>query len=489
MACTGAAIRKSGPVNSFRIVLLGRPNAGKSRLFNRMAGEPVALVCDYEGLTRDWQEAPCVPPFPPVSVLDTPGVVPEGGESLSPVQQRMNEQTLKAAQRADAFLFLVDGRSGITHEDIAMARWLRHFFRHHPARPVQVLVNKAESLCSPGASSSVLAEARTLGWGDGLLVSAEHGHGTSDLAEVLCAWSPEHAALLAPVPDEPDSPENEEAPRKTRPVRIVLMGRPNAGKSTLTNAFLGEERVMTGPEAGLTRDAIALPWSWQGHSFVLVDTAGQRRRSRITEAVERMAFRDGDEALRYADAAVVVVDASGMGEDGALDKQDLDLARKVLDEGRVLVLALNKWDQVARRKDRAFLKTIQHQLDGSLGALKGVRWFPVSALGKDGLGDLLEGLTLSCTAWNKRVPTAALNRWLSETVRHCPPPAAGGIVLRARYITQIKARPPTFRLFVSRAGQWPESYMRYITNQLRADFGMEGLPIRLQLRQADNPYT
>ncbi|KAA0581331.1 ribosome biogenesis GTPase Der [Azospirillum sp. B21] len=461
---------------SFTVVLVGRPNVGKSTLFNRLAGKKLALVDDTPGVTRDWRSAPAHVGGLSFTVVDTAGLEDVTDDSL---EARMRRQTEQALARADVALFIIDARAGITPLDRHFANLLRR-----GKTPVLLVANKTEGKASqPG-----MFESYELGLGDPIPLSAEHGEGMADLVEALLPYAPPDDGGEAEETDDGfdpsipigDQPEPEED--RSKPIQIAIVGRPNVGKSTLLNSLLGEERVLTGPEAGMTRDAIAVDWEWRDRRFKLVDTAGMRRRARVDEKVEKLAVADSLRVIRMANVVVLVVDAGAI-----LDKQDLTIARLVISEGRALVIAVNKWDTV---DDRAMaLRQVEDKLQASLGYIKGVKVVTISALKGHKLDTLLDGVLETYTVWNRRIPTAQLNRWIEGVLEHHPPPLVEGRRVKIRYVTQVKTRPPTFALFVNKPLDLPESYQRYLTTHLRESFDMPGVPVRLLLRKGKNPYA
>ncbi|HKS90032.1 MAG TPA: ribosome biogenesis GTPase Der [Stellaceae bacterium] len=440
----------------FTVAIVGRPNVGKSTLFNRLVGRQMALVDDLPGVTRDRREGNGHIADLKFRVIDTAGLEEAAPEALA---GRMRAQTERSLDEADVALLLVDARDGVTPADRHFARWLRRV-----GKPVILVANKAESRAALGE----LGEAYVLGLGDPVAISARHGEGMGELYERLLPLAPEREA--------------EAAPAAEKPLLLAIVGRPNVGKSTLVNRLLGEERLLTGPEPGITRDAIAIDWEWRGRRVRLVDTAGMRRRARIEARLERLSVADTLRAVRFAETVILVLDALQ-----ALERQDLTIANLVAEEGRALVLAADKWDLVADRG--AALTRLRERLDEALPQLKGAALVPVSGLTGHGLDRLMEAVLAADAVWNKRVPTAALNRWLAAIQQHHPPPLVAGRRLRLRYLTQVNTRPPTFALFASRPGELPESYRRYLVNGLREAFDLPGTPIRLMLRKGDNPYA
>jgi GTP-binding protein len=456
---------------TFTVALVGRPNVGKSTLFNRLAGKKLALVDDTPGVTRDWRSAAAYVGGLEFTVVDTAGLEDVSDGSL---EARMRRQTEQAMQRADVALFIIDARAGVTPLDHHFAAILRK-----GPTPVILVANKAEGR----SGLSGMLEAYELGLGDPVAISAEHGEGMADLVEVLLPYaSAGDGAGGAEDTDEPSPGTETDEDDPGAPIQIAIVGRPNVGKSTLLNALLGEERVLTGPEAGMTRDAIAVDWMWNGRRFRLVDTAGLRRRARIDDKVERLAAADALRVIRMAQVVVLVIDAGQ-----TLDKQDLTIARMVFDEGRALVIAANKWDEVADRT--AALKQIDDRLEASLSQARGIPTVTISALKGQKLDVLLKTMEEVYALWNRRMPTAQINRWLEGVMEHHPPPLVEGRRIRIRYATQVKARPPTFALFVNKPLDLPESYQRYLIGSLRECFDLPGVPVRLLLRKSKNPFA
>jgi GTP-binding protein len=467
---------------SLTVAIIGRPNVGKSTLFNRLAGKRIALVDDTPGVTRDRREGAAHLGDLSFTIIDTAGLEESAPATLS---GRMRAQTEAAIADADAVFFLVDARAGIVPDDRVFANLLRR-----AGKPTILVANKAEGR---GGTSGVY-EAFALGLGEPVPISAEHGEGLADLYDALRAAVPEKTA---PPPDEEQgaadahglenegaTPEAaaEPAPAAPRPIRIAVVGRPNAGKSTLINRLLGEERLITGPEAGITRDAIAVPLTWRGRLFDVYDTAGLRRRSRIEGKLEKLSVADTLEAIRFAEVVVLLIDASA-----AFEEQDLRIADLVEREGRALVLGINKWD--LHEAAPGAIAKLHAQADRLLTQVKGVPVVAVSGLAGTGLDHLMKAVTDIHALWNKRIPTAALNRWFDDVLAAHPPPAVSGRRLKLNYITQPKARPPSFVLFCTRADAVPESYKRYLVNALRDSFDLPGVPIRLTLREKANPYA
>jgi GTPase len=439
---------------SFAVAILGRPNVGKSTLFNRLVGRRLALVDDTPGVTRDRREGEGRIADLTFRVVDTAGLEEAVSGSLA---DRMQEQTERALADADVAVLVIDAREGVTAADRHFADRVRR-----SGKPVVLLANKAEGR----AGLPAIAEAYRLGLGDPVPVSAEHGEGLGELYDRL----------------EPFSRQGEPAPSgPERPLQLAIVGRPNVGKSTLVNRVVGEERMLTGPEAGITRDAIAIDWIWQGHPLRLVDTAGLRRKPRVEGKLEQLSVGDALRSIRFAETVILVMDALQ-----PLERQDLTIARLVENEGRALVLALNKWDAVD--EPAALLKHLRERVSVSLPQLQGIAVVPVSALTGYGLDALMKAVTAAGEVWNRRVATADLNRWLATVQQRHPPPLVAGRRLRLRYVTQVNTRPPTFVLFASKPSELPDSYRRYLVNALRREFDLPGTPIRMMLRKGNNPY-
>ncbi|HEU0223701.1 MAG TPA: ribosome biogenesis GTPase Der [Paracoccaceae bacterium] len=441
----------------FTLAIVGRPNVGKSTLFNRLVGRRLALVDDQPGVTRDLREGEAALGHLRFTVIDTAGLEEAADESL---QGRMRQLTERAVERADACLFLIDARAGVTPTDRLFADILRR-----GGKPVILAANKAEGR----AGEAGWLEAYELGLGEVLALSAEHGEGMEELLSVL--------APLAEAPDEAPPPAAEAG----RPLQIAIVGRPNAGKSTLVNAILGEERLLTGPEAGITRDAIAVELDWGGARFRIFDTAGLRKKAKVQEKLEKLSVGDALRAIRFAEVVVVLVDLGS-----PFEVQDLRIADLAEREGRAVVIAVNKWDLATDRGATA--KALREEFERLLPQLRGAPIVFVSGLAGAGLEALRAAILKAHDIWNRRIPTAALNRWLTMQVASHPPPIAAGRRIRLRYMTQVKSRPPSFVAFCSRPEELPESYLRFLVNGLRESFGLEGTPIRLNLRKGENPY-
>ncbi len=446
---------------SLKLAIIGRPNVGKSTLFNRLVGKRVALVDDQPGVTRDLREGEARLGDLRFTVIDTAGLEEARDGSL---QARMRKLTDRAVAEADLCLFLIDARAGVTPQDEAFADILRR-----SGATVLLGVNKAEG--RQGAAGAM--EGFALGLGEPIALSAEHGEGMEALYEALQPLVDAHE-LQSPRAPEEDDP--------TRPIQIAVVGRPNAGKSTLINAILGEDRLLTGPEAGITRDAIGLEVDWGGRRVRVFDTAGMRRKARVQEKLEKLSVGDALRAIRYAEVVVLLLEVGS-----SFETQDLRLADLAEREGRAVVIAVNKWDLETDRGAR--LKALREELDRLLPQLKGAPLVTVSALNGQGLDRLREAVLRTHARWNIRIPTAKLNRWLGVRVEEHAPPAPSGRRIKLRYMTQVKARPPSFVAFCSRPEDMPESYTRYLVNGLRKDFGLEGAPIRFSYRKPKNPYA
>ncbi|HTP81437.1 MAG TPA: ribosome biogenesis GTPase Der [Alphaproteobacteria bacterium] len=457
----------------FRVAIVGRPNVGKSTLFNRLVGRRKALVHDTPGVTRDRREAEAQLGDLIFTAIDTAGLDEAPARSLA---ARMHDQTGRALADADVILFVFDGRAGVTGHDRHFANWLRR-----AGRPIVVVANK----CEGRAGQSGIAEAAGLGLGEAIGISAEHGEGLADLHAALRPYAPEDAILphqeareeqTAPGADSDPGAEAERA------IRVAVVGRPNVGKSTLVNRLVGEERLLTGAEPGITRDAIEIPWTSQGRNFVLVDTAGLRKKARIEDRLERLSTAETIQAVREAQVAILVLDATAM-----LEKQDLSIARLVIEEGRVLVLAINKWDLVD--DPAAAARKLKDRVERSLAQVPGVATVMVSALHGRKLDALVRAVVEGFETWNTRLPTPPLNRWLEGMTESHPPPLVRGRRPRLRFMRQVATRPPTFAIFGAKLTTLPDDYLRYLTNGLRETFKLRGTVIRIVLRQTENPYV
>ena len=450
-------------IMTFTLAIVGRPNVGKSTLFNRLVGRRLALVDDLPGVTRDRREGEARLGDLSFKVIDTAGLEDAERKTLS---ARMQAQTAAAMAQADAVLFVVDARDSATAADRAFANLVRR-----SGKPTILVANKSEGRA--GAAGAL--ESYALGLGEPVAISAEHGEGLVELYDALRAALPDATG-------ERDDEATSIAATEEKPIRIAVVGRPNTGKSTLINHLLGEERLLTGPEAGITRDAIAIDLDWRDRHFRIHDTAGLRRRSRIEEKLERLSVADALNAIRFAEVVIVLIDALA-----PFEEQDIRIADLVEREGRAIVIALNKWDLIER--ESGAMTRLRTEVDRLLPQIKGVPVIALSARTGDVLDRLMAAVIESYANWNRRVPTAALNRFLAQIVSAHPPPAVKGRALRLGYITQPKARPPTFVLFSARAQALPETYRRYLVNGLRENFALPGTPIRLTLRAKENPFA
>lgn len=446
-----------------KVAIIGRPNVGKSTLFNRLAGRRLALVDKTPGLTRDRRETLVDIGGHDVGLIDTAGLDESESQSLG---ARMTAQSEAAIAASDLVLFLIDARTGIVPADEAFADLVRS-----SGKPVLLVANK----CEGKAAESGFYDAYSLGLGEPIAISAEHGEGIGELYSAI-------GEAIAGLAAEQERPGEMAEPEDAQSLRLAIVGRPNAGKSTLVNAVLGEERMITGPEPGITRDAIASDVAWNDRKLRLFDTAGLRRKSRIVDHPEKLAVGDTLNAIRFAEIVILVIDAGN-----PFEKQDLQIADLVVQEGRGLVIAVNKWDLVsAKTKTRSALAA---EVDRLLPQVRGVPLVPVSALKGTGLNELMGAVFDTYETWNRRVPTGALNRWLEEVIERHPPPAVSGRRIRLRFLTQPNARPPTFVVFCSRPEKLSDAYRRYLVNELREAFDLEGVPIRLNFRKGKNPYA
>jgi len=469
------------------IAIIGRPNVGKSTLFNRLVGQRLALVDDMPGVTRDRRHHHGKLQDLQFDVIDTAGLEEADASSL---EGRMRAQTEQAIASADLILFVIDARSGLLPSDRSFAMDLRK-----SGKPVVLVANKAEGK----AAQAGLDEAWELGFGSPCALSAEHGLGLSDLRDAIVAAVSEEKALsymeedeisdLLPLStpeemggDDIDAQEEEIPYDATKPLKIAIVGRPNVGKSTLINKMIGEERLLTGPEAGITRDSICIDWCWRTRDIALHDTAGLRRKARVQEKVEKLSVGETLRAIRFAEVVVIVLDALQ-----PFEKQDLQIADLIIREGRAPIIAFNKWDLVDN--PQAKLAELHEACARLLPQVRGLRAVPVSATKGQGIERLMENIELVHRIWNRRVPTAKLNRWLMEVVANHPPPSVSGRRLKLKYMTQIKTRPPGFILACSRPDSMPQSYLRYLVNGLRTSFDMPSVPVRLSLRRSDNPFA
>ncbi len=458
----------------FTLAIVGRPNVGKSTLFNRLIGKRIALVDDTPGVTRDRREGDARLADLSFRIIDTAGLEEPGDGDL---QRRMREQTDRAVEQADLCLLLIDARAGLTPLDTHFARLLRK-----GETPVLLAANK----CEGGAGQQGLIDAYALGLGEPIALSAEHGQGLGELYDALAEFQEaRNAAAVDEGPGEPvpvaiEGDDNEDTP--DRPLKIAIVGRPNAGKSTLINQLIGEERLLAGPEAGLTRDSIAVEWEWSGRPVRLFDTAGMRKRARVSGKLEKLAVADAKRAMGFAESVILLIDATA-----PFEKQDLHIADMIAREGRAMVIAVNKWDLIDYPQE--WLKALRNQLDEALPQIRGVPLITLSALSGKGVEKLLPAVAKMNAVWNKRIGTAILNEWLSEMTERHPPPLSQGRRIKLRYMTQVSTRPPTFAVFSPKGQELPGAYARYLINGLRADFDLPGVPIRLRMRRRSNPYV
>ncbi|TGT67455.1 ribosome biogenesis GTPase Der [bacterium M00.F.Ca.ET.159.01.1.1] len=468
----------------FKVAIIGRPNVGKSTLFNRLVGKKLALVDDTPGVTRDRRVHAAKLYDLYFDVIDTAGFEDAAASTLP---GRMRQQTEIAIREADLIFFTVDAKSGLMPDDRTFADVVRK-----SGKPVVLVANKAEAR---GAQGGML-EAWELGLGEPIPVSAEHGQGMPDLRDAVVAALGEERAFGED--DEEDSDEiaasevligediadpDAEAPYDdTKPLRIAVVGRPNAGKSTLINALIGEERLLTGPEAGITRDSISVDWDWRGRRIKLFDTAGMRRKSKVQEKLEKLSVQDGLRAIRFAEIVIIVLDATI-----PFEKQDLQIADLIIREGRAPVIAFNKWDLIDNPQE--LLSELREKTERLLPQVRGIQAVTVSGETGRGLDKLMESIIKTHKVWNSRVSTGKLNRWLEGILAHHPPPAVAGRRLKIKYVTQAKTRPPGFVVSCSRPDAMPQFYVRYLTNSLREAFDMPGVPIRMALRTSDNPFA
>ena len=444
---------------ALRIAIVGRPNVGKSTLFNRLAGRALAIVDDQPGVTRDRRYGAGRLGDLDLELIDTAGFEDLDDESLG---ARMQIQTEHAVEDAQVCLFVVDAREGVTPIDRTFAEMLRK-----QSKPVIVIANKAEGRGGQAAAM----EAFSLGLGEPIPLSATHGEGMSDLYDALVAVAP-----------EPSEGDEEEASDEDKPIRIAIVGRPNAGKSTLVNRLLGEDRLLTGPEAGITRDAIPVDWEWDGRRIRLVDTAGLRRKAKVQAGLERLSTADTLRAITFAEVVLLVMDSQG-----ALETQDLQIADLVEREGRSLVFVMAKWDLVENPQAR--LKELEEETGRALPQLRGAQVVALSAETGWGVHRLMPAVLKTHADWSTKVKTRDLNDWLALATQRHPPPAVNGRRIKPKYMAQTKSRPPTFVLFASRPDQLPDSYRRYLVNSLRESFELPGVPIRLTVKSGKNPYA
>jgi GTPase len=443
------------------VAIIGRPNVGKSTLFNRLAGKKLALVDDRPGVTRDRREGDAELLGLNFRIVDTAGFEEDDPQSLP---GRMRVQTQAAVEAADVALFVIDSRAGIVPLDEEIGRWLRG-----STTPVVLLANKAEGR----SGEAGINEAYALGFGDPIPFSAEHGEGLVDLFEQLRPHIERDGDEGQADAGDDESPD--------APLKLAIVGRPNAGKSTLVNRMLGEDRMITGPEAGITRDSISIDWEWQGRAVRLIDTAGLRKKAKVDDKLERLSAADTGHAIDFAEVVVLLLDATR-----GLEAQDLRIADQIFSEGRAMVIALNKWDTV--ENGSALYQGVRVALDEGFAQVKGVPLLTLSAETGKGVDMLLQVAFETREAWSKRVTTGQLNRWFEDAIEKNPPPAPGGKRIKLRYLTQVKTRPPSFVIFGTRVDELPESYRRYLVNGIRRELGFGAVPVRLTMRSPKNPF-
>ncbi|MCK5546179.1 MAG: ribosome biogenesis GTPase Der [Rhodospirillaceae bacterium] len=456
---------------SFTVAIIGRPNVGKSTLFNRLVGKRLAIVDDAPGVTRDRREGDGKIADMRFRVIDTAGLEDVKDNSL---EARMRAQTEIALEDADVALMMFDARVGITPTDKHFSGLLRK-----SKTPVIMVANK----CERGAGEAGRLEAYELGLGEPIAVSSEHGEGIGELYDALKPYATQSKKNKSAykASDDGDYGDDDDAVLG-KPLQLAIIGRPNVGKSTLVNHLLGSERMLTGPEAGITRDSIAIEWEYKGRAINLIDTAGLRRKARVTNKVEYLSGADSRRAIDFSQVCILLLDAEDM-----LEKQDLTIAGSVIDEGRALVIAVNKWDLIKDKKEA--MQKLEDRLQTSLSQVRGVPIVTISAKNGKGMDKLLDAAFDVFEVWNRRIPTGQLNKWLEQVLHDHQPPLVGGRRIKVRYMTQPKTRPPTFALFVSHTKGLPESYQRYMANALREDFELWGIPLRLHVRKGKNPYA
>lgn len=468
---------------AFTVAIIGRPNVGKSTLFNRLVGQKLAIVDDTPGVTRDRRVHAARLQDLRFDVIDTAGLEETDNATL---EGRMRAQTKLAIEDADLILFVLDAKAGMTPADLTFASLVRK-----SGKPIVLVANKSESK----QATAGFYEAWQLGLGEPCAISAEHGLGLSDLRDAIVAAVGKEKAFEHEKEEEAeqvdaeligddieDSDAEEPLYDATKPLRIAIVGRPNAGKSTLINTMLGEERLLTGPEAGITRDSISVDWVWRGRKIKLYDTAGLRRKARVQQKLEKLSVADTLRAIRFAEVVIIVLDATI-----PFEKQDLQIADLVIREGRAPVIIFNKWDLIKDRQET--LAELYEKCGRLLPQIRGMRALPVSGEYGQGIDRLMENVEMVHRIWNRRVSTGKLNRWLERVVAQHPLPAVSGRRLKVKYITQIKTRPPGFIMSCSRPDAMPQSYLRYLVNGLRQDFDMPGVPIRLSMTKSDNPFA
>lgn len=450
------------------ISIIGRPNVGKSTIFNRLAGGKLAIVGDLPGVTRDRKYADADLFGLKIQVLDTPGIDPF---SRSPLAQGMNAQSLAAVNESDVVLFVIDAIEGITEYDKEIAAWIRSALKKIGSRQIILVKNKCENKIS-------YENFESLGFGDGVAISAEHNLGFDDLYEAICDSCRDKIAIESRAEQESDQNNTRNVNNITK---VAIVGRPNVGKSTMINAILGDDRLLTGEQAGITRDAISVEYAFKNHQFAIIDTAGQRKKAKVEEKIESTAVLDAWRYIKQANVVVVVMDIRN-----PLEKQDVTIARRAFDEGKIVIFALNKSDTV--ENPEKILVDVEFRAAKEFAQLPGIKCLLVSAKKKQGLARIFSVAIKLVESWSMRISTAQLNNWFSGIIAKNPPPLVNGMPIKLKYISQTNVKPPTFVVFANRAEHLPASYERYLLNQLRKSFKLPGVPLRIFVRQRENPH-